>query len=182
MVRTKTKPFLKRKKVPKFYFHFGQQKKCPPFSFYIYLAMWKYNCEPLCFQPKPTQHLEPNLTDCMYFSKSWNNEKVLVKWMFFMSIFYFWYFFSLFKPHVLVMSIHVVQDKNNTPRRRQKTSDDFACAQNVNKNGGRTCGVEGYIFTVLQHISLEVVVQLSPVSVGIRSYCTPNIKGNSHTP
>ncbi len=47
MVRTKTKPFLKRKKVPKFYFHFGQQKKCPPFSFNIYLAMWKYNCEPL---------------------------------------------------------------------------------------------------------------------------------------
>ena len=39
MVRTKTKPFLKRKKVPKFYFHFGQQKKCPPFSFNIYLAM-----------------------------------------------------------------------------------------------------------------------------------------------
>ena len=37
MVRTKIKPFLKRKKVPKFYFHFGQQKKCPPFSFYIYL-------------------------------------------------------------------------------------------------------------------------------------------------
>jgi hypothetical protein len=29
MVRTKIKPFLKRKKVPKFYFHFGQQKKCP---------------------------------------------------------------------------------------------------------------------------------------------------------
>ena len=23
------------------------------------------------------------------------------------------------------MSIHVVEDKNNTPRRRQKTSDDF---------------------------------------------------------
>ena len=39
MVRTKTKPFLKRKKVPKFYFHFGQQKKCPPFSFNKYLAM-----------------------------------------------------------------------------------------------------------------------------------------------
>jgi hypothetical protein len=41
MVRTKTKPFLKRKKEPKFYFHFGQQKKCPPCSFNIYLAMWK---------------------------------------------------------------------------------------------------------------------------------------------
>ena len=39
MVRTKTKPFLKRKKVPKFYFYFRQQKKCPPFSFYIYLVM-----------------------------------------------------------------------------------------------------------------------------------------------
>jgi len=47
MVRTKTKPFLKRKKVPKFYFHFGQQKTCPPFTFNIYLVMWKYNCEPL---------------------------------------------------------------------------------------------------------------------------------------
>jgi hypothetical protein len=30
MVRTKTKPFLKRKKVPKFYFHFGQQKSVLP--------------------------------------------------------------------------------------------------------------------------------------------------------
>ena len=39
MVRTKTKPFLKGKKAPKFYFHFGQQKKSPPFSFNIYLAM-----------------------------------------------------------------------------------------------------------------------------------------------
>ena len=47
MGRTKTKPFLKRKKVLKFYFHFVQQKKCPPFSFNIYLAMWKYNCESL---------------------------------------------------------------------------------------------------------------------------------------
>jgi hypothetical protein len=37
--RVKTKPFLKRKKVPKLYFHFAQQKKCPPFSFNIYLAM-----------------------------------------------------------------------------------------------------------------------------------------------
>jgi hypothetical protein len=68
MARTKTKPFLKREKVPKFYFHFGQQNKCPPFSFNIYLAMWKYNCEPLwyvvfrlckillldrCFHPSP---------------------------------------------------------------------------------------------------------------------------------
>ena len=44
-------PFLKRKKVPKFYFHFGQQKMCSPFSFNIYLAMWKYNCEPLCMYP-----------------------------------------------------------------------------------------------------------------------------------
>ena len=33
MGRTKTKPFLKRTKVPKFYFQFGQQKKCPPFFF-----------------------------------------------------------------------------------------------------------------------------------------------------
>ena len=48
MGRTKTKPFLKRKKVPKFYFHFGQQKKCVlPSSFNTYLVMWKYNCEPL---------------------------------------------------------------------------------------------------------------------------------------
>jgi hypothetical protein len=37
---TKTKPFLKRKMVQKFYFHFGQPKKRPPFSFNIYLAMW----------------------------------------------------------------------------------------------------------------------------------------------
>jgi hypothetical protein len=33
------------------YFSFGQQKKCPPFSFNIYLAMWKYNCEPLWLKP-----------------------------------------------------------------------------------------------------------------------------------
>jgi hypothetical protein len=36
MGRTKTKPFLKRKKVPKLYFHFWPPKKCPPFFFLIH--------------------------------------------------------------------------------------------------------------------------------------------------
>ena len=44
MVRTKTKPFLKRKKVPKFYFHFGQQKKCPPFSTFPLTDCEKQKC------------------------------------------------------------------------------------------------------------------------------------------
>ena len=35
MGRTKTKPFLKRKKVRKLYFHFRPPKKCPPFFFLI---------------------------------------------------------------------------------------------------------------------------------------------------
>ena len=36
MGRTKTKPFLTRKKVPKLYFHFRPPKKCPPFFFLIH--------------------------------------------------------------------------------------------------------------------------------------------------
>jgi hypothetical protein len=47
MGRTKTKPFLKRKSVPKFYFHFGHKKSVLPSSFNTFLVMWKYNCEPL---------------------------------------------------------------------------------------------------------------------------------------
>ena len=39
MGRTKTKSFLKRKKVPKFYFHFGQPKKCLPFFFYTAVCL-----------------------------------------------------------------------------------------------------------------------------------------------
>jgi hypothetical protein len=35
-LRTKTKSFLKRKKVPKLYFHFWPPKKCPPFFFLIH--------------------------------------------------------------------------------------------------------------------------------------------------
>ena len=38
MGRTKTKPFLKRKKVPKLYFHFWPPKKCPPFFFLIHIV------------------------------------------------------------------------------------------------------------------------------------------------
>jgi hypothetical protein len=34
--RTKTKPFLNRKKVPNVYFHFWPPKKCPPFFFLIH--------------------------------------------------------------------------------------------------------------------------------------------------
>jgi hypothetical protein len=56
MGRTKTKPFLKRKKVPKFYFHFWSPKKCPPHLFNTYLVMWKYNCEPLCHWPMFIRH------------------------------------------------------------------------------------------------------------------------------
>ena len=56
MGRTKTKPFLKRKKVPKLYFHFWPPKKCPPWLllFNTYLVMWKYNCEPLWSNPTIT--------------------------------------------------------------------------------------------------------------------------------
>ena len=47
MGRTKTKPFLKRKKVPKLYFHFWPPKKCPPFFFLIHI-WW---CENITASP-----------------------------------------------------------------------------------------------------------------------------------
>jgi hypothetical protein len=47
MERTKTKPFLKRKKVPKLYFHFWPPKKCPPFFFLIH-TWW---CENITESP-----------------------------------------------------------------------------------------------------------------------------------
>ena len=47
MGRTKTKPFLKRKKVPKLYFHFWPPKKCPPFFFLTYT--WR--CENITASP-----------------------------------------------------------------------------------------------------------------------------------
>jgi hypothetical protein len=46
MVRTKTKPFLKRKKVPKFYFHFGQQKSVLPS-----LLAYTWRCENITTSP-----------------------------------------------------------------------------------------------------------------------------------
>jgi hypothetical protein len=46
MVRTKTKPFLKRKKVPKFYFHFGQQKSVLPS-----LLAYTWRCENITASP-----------------------------------------------------------------------------------------------------------------------------------
>ena len=42
-----TKPFLKRKKVPKLYFYFWPPKMSSLLLFNTYLVMWKYNCEPL---------------------------------------------------------------------------------------------------------------------------------------
>ena len=47
MGRTKTKPFLKRKKVPILYFHFWPPKKCPPFFFLIH-TWW---CENITANP-----------------------------------------------------------------------------------------------------------------------------------
>ncbi len=47
MGRTKTKPFLKRKKVPKLYFHFWPPKKCHPFFFLIH-TWW---CENITASP-----------------------------------------------------------------------------------------------------------------------------------
>jgi hypothetical protein len=50
MGRTKTKPFLKRKKVPKLYFHFWPPQKCPPFFFLIH-TWW---CENITASPCET--------------------------------------------------------------------------------------------------------------------------------
>ena len=50
MGRTKTKPFLKRKKVPKLYFHFWPPQKCPPFFFLIH-TWW---CENITASPFET--------------------------------------------------------------------------------------------------------------------------------
>jgi hypothetical protein len=47
MGRTKTKPFLKWKKVPKLYFHFWPPKKCPLFFFLIH-TWW---CENITASP-----------------------------------------------------------------------------------------------------------------------------------
>ena len=52
MGRTKTKPFLKRKKVPKLYFHFWPPKNCPSFFFLIH-TWWYENiiaspCAKIC--------------------------------------------------------------------------------------------------------------------------------------
>ena len=46
MVRTKTKSFLKRTKVPKFYFHFGQQKSVLPS-----LLTYTWRCENITASP-----------------------------------------------------------------------------------------------------------------------------------
>ena len=55
MGRPKTKPFSKRKRAPKLYFHFWPQKVSSLLLFNTYqLVMWKYNCEPLC--PKHAKH------------------------------------------------------------------------------------------------------------------------------
>ena len=53
MGRTKTKPFLKRKKVPKLYFHFWPPKKCPPFFFLIH-TWW---CENISASPCVSIHV-----------------------------------------------------------------------------------------------------------------------------
>ena len=47
MGRAKTKPFLKRKKVSKLYFHFWPPKKCPPFFFLIHT----WSCENITASP-----------------------------------------------------------------------------------------------------------------------------------
>jgi hypothetical protein len=49
MGRTKTKPFLKRKKVPKLFFHFWPPKKCHPFFFLIHTGTWW--CENITASP-----------------------------------------------------------------------------------------------------------------------------------
>jgi hypothetical protein len=70
MGRAKTKPFLKRRKVPKFYFHFGQHKSVLPSSFNTNLVMWKYNCEPLWFPPP----IKPGFnSDWKYSHHKWSN-------------------------------------------------------------------------------------------------------------
>ena len=47
MGRTKTKPFLKRKRVQKLLSLLAPQKMTSLLLFNTYLVMWKYNCEPL---------------------------------------------------------------------------------------------------------------------------------------
>jgi hypothetical protein len=75
MVRTKTKVFLKRKKVPKFYFHFGQQKKCPPFSFNIY----NWRCENITASSCVWIWLMLIMI-ILFFGICWNFSDVLLEW------------------------------------------------------------------------------------------------------
>ena len=66
--------FLKRKKVPKLYFHFWLPKKCPPLLlFNTYMVMWKYNCEPLWLRcrrmPDNSPHVNFYITRLTIISK-----------------------------------------------------------------------------------------------------------------
>jgi hypothetical protein len=56
MGRTKTKPFLKRKRCRNSTFTLGSKKSVLPSSFNTYLVMWKYNSEPLWLQSGPIRH------------------------------------------------------------------------------------------------------------------------------
>jgi hypothetical protein len=58
-------------------------------------------------------------------------------------------------------------------KRRQKRWTNLWC--------GRTWGAGGYILTVLQHLSLEVVVQLSPASVWVSGVIVHLTSNGIHT-
>jgi hypothetical protein len=69
MGRTKTKPFLKRKKVPKLYFHFWPPKKCPPFFFLIH-TWW---CENITASPCVSIHVH-----VVYFVTYFQNKLLFI--------------------------------------------------------------------------------------------------------
>jgi hypothetical protein len=81
MGRTKTKPVLKRKNVPKLYFHFWPpQKVSSLLLFNTYLVMWKYNCEPLwcnqCLSPPKLWVRIPLMSTCTRYKLTTLCDKV----------------------------------------------------------------------------------------------------------
>jgi hypothetical protein len=109
MGRTKTKPFLKRKKVPKLYFHFWSPKKCPPFFFLIH-TWW---CENITASP------------CGFNvrSSAWKNLNIFSKRQISIKLFYLYqrleyrhnYFFKMKFAFFLYWLLSALWNENDLP-------------------------------------------------------------------
>ena len=69
MGRSKTKPFLKQKKMWKLYFHFWPPKKCPPF-FFLTHTWWCENITASPCESSPISSVHPN-SSCIKLRHLW---------------------------------------------------------------------------------------------------------------